>query len=100
MNTPRFPVLFLLAFACVCLPARSETVKRLHLSTPLVLSASYGWTFGGEIGPRNLLELEAGLGGGKILLGRDTMGPGFGYGLKAALMRTWLFPVEVDEDQL
>lgn len=80
--------------------ARAEAIKGLHLSSPLIVSGSWGWTFGGDTGPRNSLELEAGLGGGKILLGRDSMGPGLGYGLKASLMRTWFIPVNVDEDQL
>ncbi len=100
MKTSRLHFLFTVTFFTLAGLASAETIKGVHLSSPLVLSGSYGLTFGGETGPRNIAELEAGVGGGKILIGRDTMGPGFGYGLKAALMRTWLFPVEVDTNQL
>jgi hypothetical protein len=45
------------------------------------------------------LEAEVGSGGGRIMLGLDNLGEGFGAGVKAGLLRTWLEPIDLDEDQ-
>jgi hypothetical protein len=79
---------------------RAEWINAIHISSPLMLSGSAGLRFGDDPVLKNSLEVEAGVGGGKILLGLDSIGSGVGYGLKAVLMRTWLEPIGVDDDQL
>lgn len=71
----------------------------LRVSTPLVASGSAGLRFGeNEYHPS--MQAEAGIGGGRIAVGFDSTGEGrFGFGFKAAVLRTWLEPIEVDEDQ-
>ena len=78
-------------------------VKGLNLSVPLMGSGSLGIPLGGgdpaqEVIP--MLEIEAGVGGGRLLLGLDGTRKGMGFGVKAALMRTWFEPIDIDEDQL
>ncbi len=73
----------------------------MRVSSPLVLSGSVGIR-GGSYGDglyQPSVELEAGIGGGRILAGLDNLGDGFGAGVKAVYMRTWGEPIDVDEDQ-
>jgi hypothetical protein len=72
-----------------------------RLSTPLLASASWGVRFGDKTGNlRPSMQAEAGIGGGKLALGFDSTGDaGFGFGLKASFLRTWMEPIDVDEDQ-
>jgi hypothetical protein len=72
----------------------------LRASVPLMVSGAAALRFGDYNDLKLALQAEAGVGGGKIAFGYDSTGDGaIGYGLKAAFMRTWLEPVEVDEDQ-
>jgi hypothetical protein len=73
----------------------------LRVSTPLVASGSAGLRFGADKNAMSpSMQAEAGLGGGRIAVGLDSTGRGrFGYGFKAAVLRTWLEPIEADEDQ-
>lgn len=69
----------------------------------MLVSGSGGFYLGGPTDPgvtelRPVIEGELGLGGGKILAGMDTVGNGFGYGIKGAIMRTWFESIGVDED--
>ncbi len=81
--------------------AFSEPILQLRVSTPLLLSGAAGLRMGppdGQFHPA--LEVEAGIGGGRAAVGLDNHGSGsFGYGLKGALLRTWIEPLGVDEDQ-
>lgn len=78
-----------------------DRVLVLRVSNPFVVSGAAGLQFGeptGELRPTMLGE--AGIGGGKLAVGLDNMGQGaFGYGLKAAYLRTWIEPLSVDKDQ-
>lgn len=92
-----------LSLAIVPAAAKAEGFFGLKASAPLLVSGSGGFYVGGPVDPgvselRPVLEAELGLGGGKILAGMDTIGTGFGYGIKGSLMRTWFEPVGVDED--
>ena len=73
----------------------------LRLSTPLIFSGSLGLRLGDD--PESLrptLQAEAGVGGGRVAIGFDHTGAStLGFGIKAALLRTWLEPIEVDKDQ-
>lgn len=73
----------------------------LRVSTPLIASASAGLKLGQPSGEmRPAMQAEAGIGGGRIALGLDNTGEaGFGYAFKAAVLRTWIEPLGVDEDQ-
>jgi hypothetical protein len=73
----------------------------LRVSTPLIVSGSAGLRFGDDASAlRPTLQAEAGVGGGRIAIGFDNTGhSSLGFGLKAALLRTWFEPVEVDEEQ-
>lgn len=79
-----------------------DVFSLLRVSTPLVISGSAGFRAGDDaLAMRPSLQVEAGIGGGRLAIGLDNTGkPGLGFGLKAAFLRTWLFPVEVDEDQM
>jgi hypothetical protein len=99
MNSHKLAKFLLLLF--VLTPhLHAETYRRLHLSTPLLLSGSVGLAFGGNETHQNSIEAEIGIGGGKVLLGRDSFQSGWGFGLKASLLRTWIAPISVDKDQL
>lgn len=81
--------------------AAGDGFVALRVSSPLMVSASAGMRLGAD-DPARLepaAEVEAGIGGGRILVGIDHLGAGFGLGLKAVFLRTWLEPVGVDEDQ-
>ncbi len=85
------------------LVSNAETFLALKVSSPLMVSASGGYYFTGPGEPgspelRPLVEAELGIGGGKILVGMDTLGDGFGYGLKGGILRTWFEPVGADRD--
>ena len=73
----------------------------LRVSTPLVASAAAGLRFGSHQDVlKPTIQAEAGIGGGKIAIGLDSTGiDDFGYAIKAALIRTWIEPLDVDEDQ-
>ncbi len=71
----------------------------LRVSTPFIFSASAGLRFGGETYAPTL-QGEVGVGGGKIAVGLDGTGHNkVGLGLKAAFLRTWIEPVDVEKDQ-
>ncbi len=73
----------------------------LRVSSPLIASASAGLRLGQDpTEMRPTLQAEVGVGGGRLMLGLDNTGEGrFGLGLKASALRTWLEPINVDEDQ-
>lgn len=100
-----------IARLCLCLLAtfsfpwavNGEGFFGLKASSPLLVSGSGGFYLGGAVDPgvtelRPAVEAEIGLGGGRILAGMDTIGTGFGYGIKAAILRTWFEPIGADED--
>lgn len=72
----------------------------VRVSTPLMVSAGLLLRTGVADGSlRPTFSAEAGIGGGKLSVGMDNIGDAmFGYGIKASLLRTWLEPVDVDED--
>ncbi|WFB36130.1 hypothetical protein P3T73_18410 [Kiritimatiellota bacterium B12222] len=76
-------------------------MKGLNISTPLLLSGTLGYRFGSDENPdlSPTVETEIGVGGGKIMIGFDGMGQGFGFGLKGSFLTTWLEPVGLDSDQ-
>ncbi len=80
----------------------AEFFTGLHVSTPLALSGSAGVKLGaaaqGVASP--VIEVEAGVGGTKILVGLDSMGAGqgLGFGVKASLLRTWFEPIGLEDD--
>lgn len=78
-----------------------DRVLVLRVSNPFMVSGAAGLQFGEPTGElRPLILGEAGIGGGKLAVGLDKTGQGaFGYGLKAAYLRTWFEPLSVDEDQ-
>jgi len=77
-----------------------ESFVVLRVSTPLIASASAGLRFGATDRFSPTIQAEAGIGGGKIAVGLDNTGRGrFGYALKAACLRTWIEPLEVEDDQ-
>ena len=74
----------------------------LRISTPLLASGVAGVHFGGDAAAlRPAIQAEAGVGGGKLALGIDSLGIGkMGLGLKAAFLRTWLEPLgDIAADQ-
>lgn len=71
----------------------------LRISTPLLFSAEGMLQFGEGEGYHPVISGEAGVGGGKIAVGLSSTGKTFGLAIKAALLRTWVEPVSVDEDQ-
>lgn len=98
---------FLCIFASFIFPgvpqtARADGYSALTVSTPLVLSASLGYRFVDASEPKKLapsVEGEVGVGGGRILIGLDTLdGEGGGWGFRGGLMHTWLSPIDVETD--
>ncbi len=101
-RNPRF-FLILIALAATPSFSTAEGFFGLKASAPLLVSGSGGFYLGGPTDPgvtelRPVIEGELGLGGGKILAGMDTVGTGFGYGIKGAIMRTWFESIGVDKD--
>lgn len=79
-----------------------DTFGVLRISTPLLASGLAGVHFGGDAAAlRPAIQAEAGVGGGKLALGIDSLGTGkMGIGLKAAFLRTWLEPLgDIAADQ-
>ena len=76
-----------------------EGTMALRVSSPLVVSATPGLRLGhpGDFEPT--IQADLGVGGGKILVGADSLGEGFGWGLKAGLLRTWLAPIVTEKEQ-
>jgi hypothetical protein len=72
----------------------------VRVSSPLMVSAAAGFKTGQADGSlRPTFMAEAGIGGGKLSVGMDNIGEGaFGYGVKAAFLRTWIEPLDVDAD--
>lgn len=92
-------ILLLLFVPCFC--QAGDFIKGLNLSSPLLFSGTLGYRFDNEgnpgMGP--MIEAEAGIGGGKILIGFDGMDDGFGFGVKASYLTTWFEPINIDSDQ-
>lgn len=79
-----------------------DRVLMLRVSTPLVVSGGAGVRLGTPVEGvmRPSVLVEAGVGGGRVAVGLDNTGEArFGYALKAALLRTWIYSLEVDENQ-
>ena len=76
-----------------------EGTMALRVSAPLVVSVTPGLHLGhaGDFEP--VLQADLGVGGGKLLVGADSFGEGFGWGLKAGLLRTWLAPIVAEKEQ-
>lgn len=81
--------------------ARADGSFLLRVSTPFIASGAAAYRFGPSDGHYHPgILIEAGIGGGKIAVGLDNHGSGhFGFGLRGALLRTWIEPISVDEDQ-
>lgn len=82
---------------------RGEAFVGINLSTPLLVSGTAGIYLSNEIevgslALRPVLEGEAGIGGGKIMLGVDSIGEGLGLGLKGSVLRTWFEPIGADKN--
>lgn len=95
---------WMMAVAGLCAAVHAEAANGywgLRLGTPLGISASAGLRLGdaGSKAFHPSVEVEAGTGGGRIMLGLDNLGDGFGAGLKAGLLRSWFEPIDLDEDQ-
>lgn len=73
----------------------------LRVSTPLIASGSYIVRLGDSGGSlRPAMQAEAGIGGGRLAVGLDNTGEKtIGYGVKAAILRTWFEPIDVERDQ-
>ena len=104
MDVPRWVIAGLVFGLVSCVAGNASALDSflgLRVSAPMVVSGSVGLRLGdeGAAGYHPALELEAGLGGGRILLGLDSLGPGFGAGIKGAFLRTWGASAGVDEDQ-
>tara|TARA_R100000027_G_scaffold67699_1_gene67932 strand:- start:12089 stop:12532 length:444 start_codon:yes stop_codon:yes gene_type:complete len=97
-------LLAVLAFAVIPFTTtRAETFFAINVSSPLLVSGSAGVYLGNEIELANMplrpvLEGEAGIGGGKLLIGFDSIGEGLGVGLKGSLLRTWFEPIGADKN--
>lgn len=74
----------------------AEPVLRLQVGVPLLVSGSAGLKAEGE-GLQPTASLEAGIGGWKVSVGADSLGEGFGWGIKASMLHTWLAPVDMEE---
>ncbi len=102
----RSPSLLILVLALVIAPltsSRAETFWGLNISSPLLVSANAGLYLGnelelGSLALRPVLEGEAGIGGGKLMIGFDSIGDGLGLGLKGSVLRTWFEPIGADRD--
>ncbi len=94
-----------LTVLCVLVAATSgaafDGFLQLRVSTPLLASGVAGLRFGeADRGFRPALQVEAGIGGGKVAVGLDSTGQDqIGFALKAAFLRTWLAPLQVEDDQ-
>lgn len=82
-------------------PVRADGFGKLRVSTPLILSGATGYRFGRDHSvARPVVELEAGVGGGKVAVGLDRIGGhDLGYAVRGVLLRTWIEPIGVDENQ-
>lgn len=97
---------FLAILAIAAIPVsttRAEAFFGVNVSSPLLVSGSAGFYLGDTIELANLplrpvLEGEAGIGGGKLLIGFDSIGEGLGVGLKGSLLRTWFEPIGADKN--
>jgi len=83
-----------------CISHAGDFIIGLNLSTPLLVSGTAGYRFGDlETTPKALMiEVEAGVGGTKLMLGLDGMDQGFGTAIKASLLSTWFEPINVESD--
>ncbi|NCC53013.1 MAG: hypothetical protein EOM20_17620 [Spartobacteria bacterium] len=86
---------------CIHQVQAADSFSVLRVSSPMIFSGSLGLRLGEDMGQmRPTIQVEAGVGGGRIAVGLDSTGQsGLGYGIKAAILRTWLAPIGVDEDQ-
>lgn len=102
----RFRSLALVLFIAALAPftaARGETFVGVNLSSPLILSGNAGLYLSdkvevGSIPLRPVLEGEVGIGGGKVMIGMDSIGDGLGFGIKASVLRTWFEPIGADRN--
>ena len=95
-------IFLLLATFIITLPALAvDPYLKLRASTPLIASAAGGLRFGDATESwQPAIEAEAGVGGGRIALGLDSLGSGkLGYGFKTAFLRSWIEPATIDENQ-
>ena len=91
-------ILALLCAAAMAGPASAvEPILRLQVGVPLMISGSAGLKAEGD-GLQPVVSVEAGIGGWKMSVGADSLGEGFGWGLKASMLHTWLKPIDMDED--
>lgn len=100
---PSALVFLTLALLAPLTATRGEAFVGVNISAPLVLSGNAGVYLSdpvdlGGVALRPVIEGEAGIGGGKILIGFDSIGDGLGLGLKGSLLRTWFEPVGADKD--
>lgn len=83
--------------------AAMEPFTLIRVSTPLIVSGSAGLRLGTDDGTalRPSVQVEAGIGGGRVAVGLDKAGSAHfvGYAIKGAILQTWLESIDVDEDQ-
>jgi hypothetical protein len=99
----RLPLFLAVLISLAPLSARSEAYYGVNISSPLILSGNLGVYLGNEVEMGSLalrptVEGELGIGGGKLLIGFDSIGDGLGLGLKGGVLRTWFEPVGADKD--
>ncbi|MCB1101503.1 MAG: hypothetical protein KDL10_04025 [Kiritimatiellae bacterium] len=82
-------------------PVWAGAYTGLTLSSPLLLSGTAGYRFGDDLAPgfKPIVEAEAGIGGGQLSVGLDSLGTGLGAAIKASMLRTWFEPIDLDPDQ-
>ncbi|HMP72992.1 MAG TPA: hypothetical protein PKE55_06965 [Kiritimatiellia bacterium] len=68
------------------------------ISVPLGISAGLGLKIRPSAPYSPVLEAEAGIGGGRLSLGLDSIRDSFGVGARASLLKTWFEPVSADEN--
>jgi hypothetical protein len=99
MKTTKYllPLLFLLAAGPML---RAETFTGLNVSIPLAFSGSFGWMIGDTAdGSAPSLEIEAGIGGYKLMAGLHQTGGTLATAIKASYLYTWFEPIGLDAQQ-
>ena len=99
MNNLKTVALAVLLTAAASTTHAMDPHVSLRVSTPFIASAGCGLRFGEGDGFRPVIEAEAGVGGGRVAVGMDSIGNAVGFGIKGAFLQTWLEPLDVDENQ-
>jgi len=83
--------------------ARGEVYYGVNLSSPLIISGNFGVYLSDQvemdqIALRPTLEAEVGIGGGKLMIGFDSIGDGLGLGIKGSVLQTWFEPIGTEKN--